>query len=57
MMVGTTESTCVTSPTSNITLLGLEACTLYHISVTSVSTFGVESTELKFDTNTDEAGE
>lgn len=57
MMVGTTDSTCVPSPTTNITLLGLEACTLYHISVTSVSTFGAESAELKFDTNTDEAGE
>ncbi|KAK3855542.1 hypothetical protein Pcinc_038064 [Petrolisthes cinctipes] len=54
-MYGNTDYTCVTTPTTNVTLSPLEACTLYHVNVYSVSSFGALSPELKMDTNTDEA--
>ncbi|XP_071539177.1 uncharacterized protein [Panulirus ornatus] len=54
-MYGESESECVESSTNTCTMEGLEACTIYHVTVASVSTSGEHSDPLKFDTNTDDA--
>ncbi|XP_071539179.1 uncharacterized protein [Panulirus ornatus] len=54
-MYGESESECVESSTNTCTMEGLEACTIYHVTVASVSLSGERSNQLKFDTNTDDA--
>lgn len=56
-MYGTTVNQCETTVSNNITLDGLEPCTVYHVNITSVSISGQRSEDsLMFDTNTDDAG-
>ncbi|XP_069161847.1 uncharacterized protein [Procambarus clarkii] len=54
-MIGATEDHCVISTINSYTMESLEACTVYHVTITSVSLLGLPSDPLTFDTNTDDA--
>lgn len=55
-MFGSTEIQCESTTSNNITLEGLEPCTVYHINITSVSIHGQPSQDsLLIETNTNDA--
>ena len=55
-MASTTEEICNTATETTYTLENLEPCTVYFVSVATISTSGKHSSKVHFSTNSNIAG-